>query len=317
MKMASKQQLLDTLRDPAQTAEARAAAAVDLLVPRSGQEAVRAALHFLVNHPTPAARPALRGLYSHYAENGVGRDPGTYLRSQIVRALRAVALPDDVDIFNQAVATYEFPPPAFKEEAALLRGGALVALAEWDETLARYHATRLLADPLTDPMSGQPALVAVDVLATFDEALPLFFYAMQAQDHLLPEIAGECLRRLTSLPAGLLPSVLHHYAECRRPALLVGVIDLLIQRQGGPEGLEFLARLLHQPPDLDLYRYLVAALLAAAKPELYSLLAESARLEQNPAHVAVLVEVLGELADQPEWREVVTALRGRRRPARR
>jgi hypothetical protein len=140
---------------------------------------------------------------------------------------------------------------------------------------------------------------------------------MQAQEHLLPEIAGECLRRLTSLPVALLPSVLHHFAECTRPALLVGVIDLLIQHKDGPASLEFLARLLHQPPDLDLYRYLVAALLAAAKPELYVLLAESARLEQNPARIAVLLEVLGELEDQPEWREVTAALHGRRRSGRR
>lgn len=309
--MATKQQLLSLLRDTAQPVETRARAAVDLLTPRHGQEAIRAGLRFLNSHPQAAAREPLRALYAHYAANGVARDPGAYLRSEIVRALRQIALPADVDIFNQAASTYEFPPPAFKEEAGLLRGGGLVALVEWDENAARYHATRLLADPLTDPMSGQPALAAVDVLASLDEALPLFFYAMQAHDHVLPEIAGECLRRLVSLPASVLPSVVSHFTDCARSALLVGVIDLLIQHPEGVSELDFLARLLHQPPDLDLYRYLVAALMAASRAEIHSLLAAHARLEQSPARVAVLMEVLGELQTDPSWGEVVAVLRGR------
>lgn len=315
--MATKQQLFACLRDTAQPLGTRGDAAVGLLSPRLGLEAVRAGLHFLANHPYPPGRDALRRLYAHYADNGVARDPGAYVRSQVIRVLRGVAVAEDSDIFTQAVTTYEFPPPAFKEEAGLLRGGGLVALAEWDERAARYHATRLLADPLTDPMSGQPALAAVDVLAASDEMLPLFYYAMQAHDRMMPEIAGECLRRLTSLPAGLLPSVVHHYAESTRPALLVGVIDLLIQHEEGAGQLDFLARLLHQPPDLDLYRYLVAALAAANRAEWHSLLAESARLEQNPGRVAVLLEVLGELADQPHWRDVLAALRRRRKSRRR
>lgn len=314
--MASKQQLLALLRDTTQPEEVRGEAAAKLLSPRLGLEAVRVGLHYLINHPYPPARAGLSGLFAHYAENGVSRDPGAYVRSQIVRALRGVALAEDAAIFGQAVATYEFPPPGFKEEAALLRAGGLVALSEWDEAAACFHATRLLADPLTDPMSGQPALAAVDVLAAFDQILPLFFYAMQAHERVQPEIAGECLRRLTSLPASVLPSVLHHYAECARPALLVGVIDLLIQHPDGSIGLDFLAHLFHQPPDLDLYRYLAAALLAAGKPELRALLAESARMEQNPARVAVLMAVLVELEDQPEWREVVMMLAARRRTGR-
>lgn len=312
--VSSKAERLARLRSAPDPAD-KAAAAVELLEPRYGLEVVRAALHALVAYSHPPARPALRRLYGYYAEKGVARDPGAFVRSQILRALRPLALPEDIPLLLGALNTYEYPPPSFKEEAALLRAGALVILADLDEQLTRIEATRLLADGRTDPMSGEPALAAVEVLATLGETLPLLFYAMQPLERTLPEVAGECLRRLTGLPAAVLPALLAHYAECKQPVLLLGVVDLLFQHDEGPQGLDFLARLLHAPPDLDLYRYLIAAILATGRPELRALLAESARLEQNPARIAIVLELLSETGD-PEWGELVETLRQRRRSRR-
>ena len=309
-----KAERLERLRNAPDPA-AKAATAVELLEPRYGLEVVRAALQALVAYRHPPARPALRRLYSYFAEKGVARDPGAFVRSQILRALRPLALPEDIPLLLAALNTYEYPPPSFKEEAALLRAGALVILAELDDRLTRIEATRLLADGRTDPMSGEPALAAVEVLVTLGETLPLFFYALQPLERMLPEVAGECLRRLTGLPAAVLPAVLDHYAECKQPVLLLGVVDLLIQHNEGPQGLEFLARLLRAPPDLDLYRYLIAALLATGRAELRALLAEGVRLEQNPARIAVILELLAETGD-PEWSELAETLRHRARSRR-
>jgi hypothetical protein len=308
---ATKVERLEALRTAA-TPETKSAVAAGLLDPRHGLEVVRAALSALIAWPEPAARPALCRLFDHYAENGVRRDPGAYVRSQILRALRPIALPADVALALRAANTYEYPPPAFKEEAALLRAGALVLLADLDDDAARYEATRLLADGRTDPMSGEPARSAVEALASLDEALPLLFYAMQPVERIMPEVGAGCLQRLTGLPSAALSSVLAHYAECSQPVLLVGVVELLLHTEGGAEGMTFLARQLQQPPDLDFYRYLVAALLAAPQPALRTLLAESVRLEQNQARVEVLLELLSD-SPEPGWAELIATLRARRR----
>ena len=51
-------------------------------------------------------------------------------------------------------------------------------------------------------------------------------------------------------------------------AVQLGLIDLLIQHQEGPQALERLAGMLAKPDDLDVYRYLVIALLSAHQPQL-------------------------------------------------
>jgi hypothetical protein len=307
----AKEARLEALRqatDPAQ----KAAVAIEHLVPQAGQEVLRAALTVLVRHPLPAARGRLRDLFVYLADQGVARDPGTFVRSQILRALRPMALPDDRDLLLRAVMTYEYPAPSFKEEAALLRAGAVVALADLDEELARFHATRLLADERTDPMSGEPALTAVEVLGTLGELLPLWFYAMQGEERVVGEVGSECLRRLTGLPSALLPAVVERYREGRRAVLLVGLVDLLIGHPAGDEYADLLAGLLQRPPDEDLYRYLAAALLASGRQDLHDLLVAAARAEQNPARVAILLGILGDAGGAP-WGEVAERLRTRRR----
>ena len=92
----SKETRLQRLRELADEPQAREQYAVTLLQPKFGLEVVRAALRVLVAHPIIAARPALLRLFAHYATQGVTRDPGTYVRSEVVRALRPVLEPADV-----------------------------------------------------------------------------------------------------------------------------------------------------------------------------------------------------------------------------
>ncbi len=80
----------------------------------------------------------------------------------------------------------------------MLRGGALIVLSEVDEQVARYFATRLLADGYTERMSGEPALTAVQVLATQEEWLPIYFCAVQSANGAPAEVVADCLRQLTA-----------------------------------------------------------------------------------------------------------------------
>ncbi|HEY6015338.1 MAG TPA: hypothetical protein VIU16_01020, partial [Gaiellaceae bacterium] len=64
---------------------------------------------------------------------------------------------------------------------------ALVALHAVDERLAGFHAARLLHDPHASPMSGEPAVRAVRVLAALGQPLPLYAYLVDEHDA-LPDV---------------------------------------------------------------------------------------------------------------------------------
>ncbi len=199
------------------------------------------------------------------------------MRSAIVRALRPLCEPADMDLLTQAVSTFEFPPPSFTEEGALLRAGALVTIHELDPGIACFHATRLLADEYTDPMSGEPAISAAAVLGAQEEMLPLYFYIMQPAADGAPEVVCECLRQLTAVPEELLPLIIGRFAATQAAALLVGLFDLLIHHKTGPHGLDYLRAFLRTTDDLDMYTYLATTLIAAGNPALRELLLDTAR----------------------------------------
>lgn len=312
MASENKESRLKRLRELVDDPPARAEYAVTLLQPRYGLEVLRAALRVLVMHPHLAARPALVRLYEHYASQGVSRDPGTYVRSEIVRALRPICEPEDALLLEHALMTYEFPPPSFKEEAALLRSGALVTLAEMDDVRTRYHATRLLADPLNDPMSGEPALTAVSVLVAQGELLPLYFYVTQDATRMQAEVASVCLRSLGRLPPEALPPLVACLAECTNPVILVGLTDLLLEHPDLAISQETLERLLQEVKDLDLYRYLAAALLASGNAELRQMVLGVAQGILDSTKQRVLMDVLSEAGDAQDVRAALAALQTRR-----
>lgn len=305
----SKETRLQRLRELVDDPEARAAYAVSLLQPKFGLEVIRAALRVLVQYPHPPARAALARLFDYYAAQGVSRDPGTYVRSEIVRALRPIIELSDLPLLEQSLTTYEFPPPTFsQEEGALLRSGALVTMAEVDDLRARFHATRLLADPLTDPMSGEPALTAISVLAAQGELLPLYYYATQDQARMRAEVGSSCLRSLAEMPSEALPPLVACYAECTNPLLLVGLVDLLMAHVDVPVSQETLARLMVEVEDMDLYRYLVTVLLASGKDDLRQMVLDAAQGILARPRQNVLREVLAEAGEAEDVRIALAAL---------
>lgn len=295
--MAKKQSAANTeqlqqLRALASDPRAQAAFAVTLLTLRNGAEVILAALQILTSTPYPPARDALLALYADYGGRNEKRDPAAYLRAAILRALRAIVLPADGPFLAQATATYVFPPPEFKEEGAMLRAAALLALAEIEDELTRYHAVRLLANEHTDTMSGEPALTAANVLATQGEILPLYFYIMQDGARVLPEVVSTCLSNLTTLRADLLPGILERYAESQNEIVLVGLFDLLLNHQAGLQETTFLTHFLQQSQQLDAYRYLVVTMVTSGKPDVLQLLINGSLLGVAKAKVAILREAM-------------------------
>lgn len=274
---------------------ARADYAVTLLTARTRRDTLRAALGLLVRAPQDDARPHLATLYAHYARKGGAHDYGGYVRADIVRALQPVARADDAPLLLQACATYEFPPPSFAEEGARLRSTALVALAAVDESLARLEAARLLVDVHTDPNSGEPALTAARALALFGDQTPLYQFvtdrARAQGEGSRAEIAGECLRGLTRLPALLLPLLIERYGDNAAPAARIGLYDLLLRHADGPQAIDFLMDQVRRAP-LELARYLLLALVAAGDDALLVETVRTLGLVSDPARRAVAREAL-------------------------
>lgn len=274
----------------------QSAYAVQLLDPAHGLEAVRAAVDVLAKDPVPESRQALRKLYLHYARNNGVRDPGTYTRTAILKALRPIMRPDDKELVVDAVTTYEFLPPAYTEEAALLRSTAIILLGELDDELTEFFATRLLADGHTEPMSGEPALTAVRVLAIQGALLPLYFFAVQSQfdqekgGH--PEVLSECLRSLSQAPDSVVHDLVVAFGETENRAALVGLVDMLLDGADAPRHGDFLLDFLHNGRDIDLYRYTATVMVTSANANVRKLLVEAAQNEHAAERIAVLKEVL-------------------------
>ena len=290
---AQVQQLRALAGDP----QAQGDYAATLLQARYGSEVVLAAIQTLTRQPWSPARGALLDLYAHYSAHGQKLDPAAYLRAAILRALREIVLPADAPFLAQATETFVFPPPQFKEEGAMLRSAALLALVEVEDELARYHAVRLLANEHTDPMSAEPALTAAKVLAAQGETTALYFYVMQDGAHTLPEVVSTCLSNLVNLRTDLLPGLLARYGEAKYEVVLVGLFDLLLYHRDGLQGKAFLTQFLQQSQHLDAYRYLTVTMVTSGKRDVVQLLLDASKVGLPKTKVVILREALALTAD--------------------
>lgn len=230
------------------------------------------------------ARVVLLTRYEELDENGARRDPGGAIRIALLRALAPIAWPDDAALFARAASTYEH---RYGEVAGDLRAAGLLGLSEADRNLAGFHAVRLLHDQHTSPMSGEPAVTAARVLAAIGQPLPL--YAVVIRDSgLAGEIVGECLRGLTDLPASLVPSLIDRYRENRDEVVLLGLFDLLLQHPARAEFMPVVRDFLRTTTLIDLYRSLVATLIAGRDPAWLSELKRQAAAEKHPNKAEIL-----------------------------
>ncbi len=310
--MASSESTIAKLRSLVSDPDEQAKYATTLLRPRQTRDLLLAALDVLTAHPLEDARGPLLDVYDAYQRSGSARDPGAFTRRAILAALRPVATPADLPLVLDAVSTYEFLPPDFREDAILLRASALVILNEQDDLLARYHAARLLVDPYADPMSGEPSLSAVRVLASQAEYVSLYQYAMMPAERTLPEVVSECLRNLVGMPETLIPGILNHFADREEAIVQVGLVDLALGYPELSEVTDYVAEALASSTDLDAYRYLTMSLITSRNPQFIDQLLLAARFEHNPHRAAILLDaldLLGPNRDADQAREQLGNLR--------
>jgi hypothetical protein len=269
---------------------------------------LRAALEVLQAHPVGQARDVLLEAFAYFMADGVRRDAGTYLRSAILHALRPVATPEDLPLLEKAAATYEFLPPGRSEEAVLLRSTALVLVNELDDKLGALHSVRLLADRHTSPLSGEPALTAVRVLAAGERFEPLYYYALH-QTAPQSDVLSECLRSLSGLPEALRQELVEKYGDTDDEVVLVGLLDMVLDSR---DGSRFLAGFLAKTRQLAVYRYLVTRLVAAHQEPWLAELERQAGTEIDTAKLKILEDALALGRDDPAIHRALAAVRRRR-----
>jgi hypothetical protein len=237
-------------------------------------EAIATALAMLPE-ADPRAREELWKRYLLLSADPRRRDPGCLLRAALVRGLRGRALPADAAPLEAALRTYEFTLPS-TETAGGLRAAALLVLSELDERLAGFHAVRLLGDPHTSPMSGEPAATAARLLAGQGQALIL--YQRLLGPEVAAEVAAACLPGLQEAPPSVLAALAEQHRTSNDPVLLLALTDLLLQHAEAERLAPTLGAVIEKSADLDVVRYAAAAVVAGRKPSLIAMLRARATL---------------------------------------
>jgi hypothetical protein len=285
--------------------------ALDLLAGERSVRVVPEALDVVAAAEVPAARPVLLDLYEYYDADGVKRDPGCQIRSRILQALLPISVAPDAALAERALTTYEFLPPTRAESAGGLRAAGLALLAEWDPGPATYHAVRLLTDPHTARMSGEPAVTAARLLGGQGELLPLYGYVLDLA-HAISEVWAECLRHLAGTPAAVLTDLLARYGATDDEFVLIGVLDLLLAHEARASQRAFLTDFLRTTRRYAVYRYLVTSIVARRAPEEQALLLDVAAEERDPRKTELLLEALALAPPDPAVAKAIAGLERRR-----
>lgn len=236
-------------------------------------DAVTTALS-VVSADNPRLHAAILERYDQMREEPRRLDSDCGIRVALLRGLLQCVLASDLHLLEAAVQTYEFG--VCGEVACNLRAAALLALAQIDERLATFHATRLLADKFTAKGSREPALTAARLLAATGQHLPLYLHLLQ--DGAVGEEAAECFRALTDAPGSVLLHLAEHWQSSADEHALLGLFDALLGHQELDRFTAFVMRFIEESPLLDLVGYVATAILADRRETLIEPLRDRANL---------------------------------------
>src|SRR5439155_14054050 len=104
-----------------------------------------------------------------------------------------------------------------------------------------------------DPMSGEPALTAVQLLAARGATLPLLLYALLGGA--AQEVLAETLRALAGLPAPLLLGVARGLRRSEDDVAVVGLFDSLVAHDDPGAFSDFVRDWALQTDRLDVLRF--------------------------------------------------------------
>ena len=261
--------------------------ALELLATTRSREYIDLALHTLVKDEVSALlgdtrRPVLREKALFYFEHD-DRDRGGLIREQITRLLITIGHPGDVDLYLKGVQAYYRQP--VQDTAQNLRAAALVGLVGVDQTLGCAYAVRLLGEPDTSPLNGEPSLTAIKVLTHCGQYLSIYqFVLLLGQEYLTSgkgEIVGKALEVLgADLPQPLYVSLADQFARLDAPAASSGLINAIVEGRLA-DLYPLLEDIITTTRHDDLHRFGVIMLAAARDTALTALLYRLAKTTPN------------------------------------
>ncbi|MCX7617724.1 hypothetical protein [Tepidiforma sp.] len=286
---AAARRALDRLRALRPDPEAARAFARELLTVPADPETLLAAVELLAAAPAPADLAPLRAAFAWLAAAPKRRDPGTLLRARILDAIAPVATGEDLDLARAALSTVERTVNGSGEP---LRAAALRLLARLDFEAAAAQAAITLAAGDARPMSGEPALTAIRVLAAAGRSEALVITAL-ATPFPAP-LRAEAVRGLVALEAAAFDAFTRAALPgfVAEPELALALADLLFAHPSGEQAAGALTQLLAAARGIELYASLAASIVAARSEWALVCFADALEAETGPAKLAAAREAL-------------------------
>lgn len=260
--------------------------------------------------PPPAARPILVRRLRDLVAAGPKRDPGGLIRASLLGAMDDLLTAEDLDLAGTAASTFE-PSPGDPAAPAVLRAAGLVALDRLEPRLAAAHAVVALAsvtDPRkTSPMTGEPAATAARVLAAQDRWETLLLFVLQDSSDAPAEVVAEAIRGIASIPTQVVPLVVDALLLDRREIVQLGLCDLLVAL---PEGVAEPVTCLLIPAlrSVEVYGYLLSAVVASRRHDLFAAIAGSLEAERNPNRLQAARQSLELATHEPSAARLITRI---------
>lgn len=277
--------LLQQLRQEQDPTTARDLA-LQLLDTSKRREMIDAALHTLEHADlTDAARPVLRRKTWQYFETPRD-DAGALIREKLLRMLVDLGHPDDRDLYERGLATYEIVP-FMGEVTQNLRAVSLIGLATNEHDLALTYAAKLLSElDSTSQFNGEPAVTAINLLSQRGQTAPIYTFlllggldALEAGQH---EVVGRALESLgRSFPAALYRELINVFLPRDRAVINMGIVTHIVENEA-VDLYDVLDEIIKNTRHDELHHYAVVILAASRSPELIHRLYEHAKL--SPAH---------------------------------
>lgn len=257
--------------------------ALDLLAATFSREAVDLALHTLLHEDVITTldtthRPTLHAKAAYYFEQD-GKDRGGLIREAILRLLIAIGHPEDRDLYLAGLRVYHRQP--VMDSAQNLRAVALSGLFALDRDLACAWAVRLLGEPDTSPLNGQPTITAMQTLLAGNQVLPIYHFVLRLGDAFiskgLGEVVSQALEALgRDLPRPLFEELAEYYANADSPSALSGITSAIVEQRIS-DLYPLVKRVITSTHHDDLHAYILILLAAARDPALVALLYRLAR----------------------------------------
>lgn len=262
-----------------------------------------------------AHRPVLRAKIEAYFTHPE-RDRGGLIREQITRLLAAIGHPGDIDIFTQGCDTYHRQPTT--DSAQNLRAAALAGLSRQDRDLACAYAVKLLGEPDTSTLNGQPSITAINVLAHHGQRLPIYQFVLRQGHDFIQRGNGEVVSRaLETLGRGFPPALFAQlagmYIDLDVPVALSGIVNAITSHRLA-DLYPLLERIITRTRHGELRHYTLVMLAAAREDALTAMLYRLAR-DCTPAEAGDYIEAV-ELTAGDERDDLLELLRQRHARAR-